>query len=446
MKSSNLLRLHHSPRAIVNFLLSILICLFFVGIKPTTAAPPSQHYYVDNFSDVRINTGCQDGVSDGDCDLRGAIDLANAGSSSYWHHIHLPAGTYTLTRVGDDENANSTGDLDVDGPALLLVGAGMNNTVITQSVIAERIIDHMGSHSLQLIDLTISGGRMTAGGGGGGGIRSITTGQLVLENVRITNNQVAGTDDDDAGGGIFIYNTNLIVTGSIIEDNRAVNGGGLAIYNLYDGATATIKTSTIYDNYAYPGNGGGIWAEIHSSLNLENVTIVENIADDLGNGGGLYIHNNTAAVLNHVTDYDNWAGGLGDAIFGDGVVHLDVDNSIFYWRLGGDVCNFPIGSTLYIASNGNNINNGETSGICKIGAGYNTDPLLGELGFYHATTLTLPPLSGSPAIDGAIADDPVTTDQRGKPRYDGDEDGTIESDIGAHENCLEYFLPLILVP
>ena len=67
------------------------------------------------FSDNSINTGCQDGVSDGDCGLRGAINLANAGSISYYHHIHLPAGTFTLTLPGTGEDANVYGDLDIYG-------------------------------------------------------------------------------------------------------------------------------------------------------------------------------------------------------------------------------------------------------------------------------------------------------------------------------------------
>ena len=55
-------------------------------------------------------------------------------------------------------------------------------------------------------------------------------------------------------------------------------------------------------------------------------------------------------------------------------------------------------------------------------------------------------LPGSRAIDGAIARDPVTTDQRTKNRVDGDLDGIIESDIGAHEYYFQFLLPLILKP
>jgi hypothetical protein len=56
------------------------------------------------------------------------------------------------------------------------------------------------------------------------------------------------------------------------------------------------------------------------------------------------------------------------------------------------------------------------------------------------------PLPGIPAIDGAITDDPVTTDQRDFTRLDGKGDGIIKSDVGAHEAPAHFFLPLILSP
>ena len=62
-----------------------------------------------------------------------------------------------------------------------------------------------------------------------------------------------------------------------------------------------------------------------------------------------------------------------------------------------------------------------------------TDPLLDALDAYDSTLMTMPPLPGSPAIDGAMVGDPVTIDQRGMGRFDGDQDGIIKSDIGAHE-------------
>src|SRR5438105_5247445 len=45
--------------------------------------------------------------------LRGAISFANASALPGPDTILLPAGTYTLTIMGNEEQANATGDLDI---------------------------------------------------------------------------------------------------------------------------------------------------------------------------------------------------------------------------------------------------------------------------------------------------------------------------------------------
>ena len=145
-----------------------------------------------------------------------------------------------------------------------------------------------------------------------------------------------------------------------------------------------------------------------------------------------------SANLNHVTIV-GWADGHGDAVYigNNGTWHAD--SSIFYYAPGGDVCYYATMS-YSVGSNSYNIENANT---CKIGGYHNTDPLLDDLDMYDSTMLTMPPLPGSPAIDGAIVSDPVTTDQRGFGRFDGDGDGVTKSDIGAHEVETPIYLPLI---
>ena len=91
-------------RIVTNLFLCIFICLFVASIQPASAAPPSIDYYVDVFSDTSVNSGCLDDVDNNTCGLRGAISLANSGSNTYYHHIHLPDGTaHNLTLPGAGE-------------------------------------------------------------------------------------------------------------------------------------------------------------------------------------------------------------------------------------------------------------------------------------------------------------------------------------------------------
>ena len=454
MKQTHSLHCHHNRHFIINLSLTILICLVAAGIQPASAAPPTVYYYVDttidsNEPELRV---CDSDMSEVNCSLRGAISNARVGSTSVTHLIYIPADIYVLTLAGSGENNNATGDLDVSSRNIIMQGEGIDETVITQSGTSDRIIDHSGVDALTILDLTVSGGGLGTSSGGGSGIRS-TSGSLILENVRITGNGFTDlpSSDEDIGGGLLVYNTVLYMTGSNIDENEANQGAGMAIYNSYDGPTATIKTSTIHNNYTYvgtsAGNGGGIWAGEYSRLDLENVTIAKNYADP-GDGGGIYFYDNAAAKLNHVTLYENWASHYGHAIAGGYSVHLDVYNSVLYWRFGGYVCHYPAGTALDIFSNGRNITNETGEDHCKLGSFPGIDPVLGELGYYNSVLQVVPLLAGSPAIDYALPTDPlVTADQRGVlRRIDGDGDGIVEPDAGAYEVGMNFFLPIIQGP
>ena len=64
-----------------------------------------------------------DGVcSAGDCSLREAVNNANACPGT--QTINLPAGGYTLTIDGDNEDLGQTGDLDITDD-LVIIGTGI---------------------------------------------------------------------------------------------------------------------------------------------------------------------------------------------------------------------------------------------------------------------------------------------------------------------------------
>ena len=98
------------------------------------------------------------------------------------------------------------------------------------------------------------------------------------------------------GGGIYIEggNSNCIINGGTIKDNRATRyGGGINI----NGSTMTIPNCTISGNLA--SSGGGISMETSGSvLNLEGCTLENNISnvssnDTNGGGGGVFLVSGT---------------------------------------------------------------------------------------------------------------------------------------------------------
>jgi CSLREA domain-containing protein len=88
---------------------------------------------------ITVNTTDDELNYDGDCSLREAILAANTDSAVdactggwFADTITLPAGTYTLTIPGTDEEYNGTGDLDIRDD-LTINGDGEGITIIADN-------------------------------------------------------------------------------------------------------------------------------------------------------------------------------------------------------------------------------------------------------------------------------------------------------------------------
>lgn len=121
---------------------------------------------------LAVNTTTDELNSDGDCSLREAIqavrtqatvDACPAGDGN--DTISLPAGTYTLSRSGGDENDNSTGDLDISfgmsGGSLTIQGAGVTTTIIDGGGIDRALHLISSNGTLILHDLTVRNGQLS---------------------------------------------------------------------------------------------------------------------------------------------------------------------------------------------------------------------------------------------------------------------------------------------
>ena len=137
----------------------------------------------------------------------------------------------------------------------------------------------------------------------GGGLWNSATGSMTLTNSKVDANIASGDDATNGGGGIFNDGGTLTVGGTEIDDNLATgtSGSGGGIFSV--AGTVNVTGSTISDNVANRA-GGGVEV-IDGTFNLANVKLIRNKAGvgaspNPGNGGGLHVSGNAATV--NITD------------------------------------------------------------------------------------------------------------------------------------------------
>ncbi|MEM7342684.1 MAG: choice-of-anchor Q domain-containing protein [Chloroflexota bacterium] len=236
-------------------------------------------------------------ADDGFCTLREAMIAANTDTASGGNIgeceagsgadvISLPAGTFTLSQAGSNEDLAMTGDLDVlTNTAVTLVGQGAGMTMIDGNGL-DRVLHLQSGGALTLSNVTVQGGN--AGSDKGGGLFN-EEGQLVLQSSVISGNSA------QSGGGIYnsaeTGTATVTITDTKFISNTMTSYGG-AIGNSSKEVTAqalvTLSDSTISGNkVSY--YGGGIYNRAQDGLAQVTITrtdLIANTAD--GEGGGIY--------------------------------------------------------------------------------------------------------------------------------------------------------------
>jgi hypothetical protein len=358
-----------------------------------------------------------------DCTLREAVIKANAHAGR--DKIVLEGGrpAYQLRRAGRSEDAAATGDLDLNDD-LVLKSAGRKRATIDGNGI-DRVIDAIREEeaTITLSRLRIRGGRTEGleGGGGvrvgqggavrirrsdvrgnrsfrGGGITSLGFGTLIRISKSTISRNRAPTEAvfEGKGGGLYIDDDTLLVTGSTIFENGATgDGGGLHIFG--DGSL----TNTTIANNSADGHGGGVWSQ--AALTLNSATVARNLANADGagghGGGGLFNSGNPFTVRNSIVANNSvGAGGSGPDCYQGGDFTQAGVNLVSNPGLACDELDEP--PTIV------------------------ANPRLGDFGMNGGPTPTIALRSGSPAINAAGAGSPPR-DQRGVRRRN--------PDIGAYE-------------
>ncbi len=317
----------------------------------------------------------------------------------------------TQSCVGDYSPA--VDDVCTVGPRLCLgpflgpdAPVNINNTVIARNTatceglecFAGATIDLEVFPTSNIIESTIDGNTTTCTGlpcfSDTAGLFLMGEGTIEIQRTTISNN-VNACDDQSWLCGPF-------------------TGAGIFVSDYLFGCVAlTVVNSTISGNRTN-GHGTGILHLSEGPVSLNNVTIVNNVADADGNGTG------DGGDIYH----DDSFGGP-----------LNVQNTLI--ANNSDPTSDPdcFGT---LASQGYNLIETVSAGCNIVGdtTGNITgqDPILGSLANNGGPTEIHALLLGSPAIDAGNDAACEATDQRGEPRpADGDQDGTAICDIGAYE-------------
>lgn len=348
------------------------------------------------------------------CTLRAAIQESNALAGK--DTILLPAGTFTLTLDGDDEEAALFGDLDIL-EAVQIVGAGPHRTVIDAGFL-DRVFDvytAQGNHTVGTVD--ISG-------------------------LKISGGSVAGR-----GAGIYVRPAAVLnLSDCVVAGNLANAGAGLAV----DVSTATVTRCEFFGNLAVAAGagaveGGGVFA-YGGSLDLVQSSLHNNQA--IGGAGGAIFGRQSDVLVDRSTISSNNPDGI------------EIESTIVDIR--SSTVAESSGSALVVTSAGTentrvrcSILSSESDVACQVIAflfedfGYNLfsdtscpsvssdktgNPGLGPLAGPPGSPPGRTPLASSLAADGGSVGVCSPTDQFGQPRtHDNDGDGTAEPDIGALE-------------
>jgi len=340
--------------------------------------------------------------------LRDAIDTACDGSKITFEFANTVASRIVLTT-----------ELAI-GKSLTVQGPGANVLTISGNHVTR--VFHVGFPNpvigVTLSGLTIADGRVPSGNINGGGIWSAGTRTLTITNCAVSGNSVSKMDATVVGAGIYISRGGTVnVIDSLISDNSAssnslmVSGSGSDGGGIFNDISSTlnITNSTFFGNSALGGgiasaSGGAIYNE--GTLNVTNSTFSGNIARGGGGrggvGGGITSEppRGTASLRNTLI-----AGNTAD-----GSSHSDPDVSGPFISHGYNLI-------------GKSVNNGLTNGVDHDQVG--VDPMLdpGGLQDNGGPTLTIALLPGSPAIDqggaGAtqaptIPSPPISAGSRGR--------------------------------
>ena len=282
-----------------------------------------------------------------------------------------------------------------------------------------------GGISAQAGSLTVSGTEVvgnTATGQGGGVHHARLEGDDIPAPTAstLTDSVLTGNTGGTSGGGANVYANTVHIARTLVADNSAATGGGVALAGVaVSGApgptTASVTDSTVSGNAA-GSSGGGIAVRLPdgSQVSVANSTVHANTASV---GGGVVADDSENLVIQHVTLTAN-AAPAGANIASSAPTTVSV--SAVADPAGGGANCAPFTTATAFSSTGFSWFDDAS---CSAGpddlvdpAG---DPQLGPLTDNGGPTPTRLPAAGSPLGGRQPAPCALPTDQRGQARPQG---------------------------
>ncbi len=305
-------------RVVFTFLMIFLLSVVFAPRVATAA-----DFTVTTTDDI-LNS------EDGECSLREAIIVTNSnnptiydtdcgGSGGLTDNIILPAGDYTLTIATGEEDFAASGDLDIND-SLEILGANVDTTTITTTYDEDGVF---AIDPTNISDITLTIENVTITGTVDSSAAPITVGteqtnsDLTLTNVKMINNQNIGGN----GGAIAIYSTGIVDLDQVqLIGNEADESGG-AIYNPAVFSTLTISDSLIKDNISSE-EAGGLYSDQNTGLNIYRSAFIGNESYD---GAGIflwgYANIENSTISGNISSGEGSEGG-GILVTGSGELQL----------------------------------------------------------------------------------------------------------------------------
>ena len=274
---------------------------------------------------IQNNTGSGLYLIDSDATL-----TKNSVSSNSGRGLFLSRSNATLTEntvqsngggihIINDSDATLTGNVIADNLASVYqrgAGGGVYVARSTITVTSNTIVNNVASTGTE--NYGVGGGLYLYRSDG-----STIEGNTIIGNIADGGIQSSARFYDGEGGGIYVSESELIISGNTITGNigateKPGRGGGV----FFSGSQITLRGNTIRENIAslssHSGQGGGVFLSA-GLYTVSGNSIVSNTAsiDQYGRGGGLYIHGRGYQHLENNIVAGNWAGpsGNGDGLY-----------------------------------------------------------------------------------------------------------------------------------